>query len=429
MNPRALRAAGAASLIAALCVVTSGCGSDSASGGADRPAHRPVSVVYVTGDERGPWGARTQGLADGVKMAIAERDGLIGERAVSIAVVPTEQRDGDTISAAIGAGRILRDSRTLAVLGTYSAPQLGLSAPQLNGGEISLLQFGSGMRGLTAQELPGEPGRYEPSGARYAVRGVASDDAVADAFAERSELRGADVIAVTDVYEAGLKAAARERASRAQKLRDKAIENGDDDAPSTSPALTDPSPEQADAVRLAGRIAAATDGRVAESGAPGRGGTGSTPRIVVVDPTEPDPSAAIREALRGAGGPVAVIDAADRTIQPSAVRSSGGSPVFTVRRRLADAASERGREIRARERELFGRDRGDAVVAGYLAARRILELAASQPEKTIDRVAYAEALSGPAEDDPDFPVDADGDSLLASATLLERSGNSWRPAR
>lgn len=393
------------------------CGDDDV---VERPAHRPISVIYVAGEREGPWKGRTEGLADGVKLAIAERDGLIGERAVSTVVVPIEQRDGDTVSAAIGGGRILRDSRAIAVLGTYTAPQLALAAPQLNGGELSLLQYGSGFRGLTATETAGEPGRYEPSGRRYALRGTPSDDFVGQRLRPVRALRGAQVVAVTDAYDDAVAAATAQRAERAAADLADARADGDDPLPSTDPALTAPSVEIPDAERLAARIAEAVGGRVVDAADV----DSSRPVVVVTDPTEPDPVGAARRVLRGVTGAALVIDGADRPFDAAALRR-GDRPTYLIRRTVANASTTEARAIRARERAAFGRDRGDAVVAGYQAARRILELAAAQPDRTIDRVAFATALTGAAPQDPDLPASAAGDATLGQVQLSELRGGRW----
>lgn len=408
----------AAAALAAIFTATmlAGCGDVVAS----RPAHRPISVVYVAGDPQGPWAARTEGLADGVKLAIAERDGLIGERAASIAVVPIQQRDGDTISAAIGAGRIVRDSRAIAVLGTYTAPELALSAPQFNGGELSLLQFGSGLQGLTAPEAPGEPGRYEPSGRRLALRAVPSDGAIGARVRGTGQFSGAQVVAITSTYEATLRDAAEARGKRAAAALAQAKEDGDEPLPSTDPALTNPSPEIADAERLAARIAESVRGRVVSKAA-----AGTTPTVVVIDPTEPDPEAVARAALRGTRGPVLIVDGADRTIDAAQLGRPAASTTYLVRRTIADAQTPAAQRIRARERAAFGRDRGDAVVAGYQAARRVLDLAADQPERTIDRLVYAAALTGAAPRDPNLPASAAGDATLGQVDLYRLRGGRW----
>lgn len=365
-----------------------------------------------------------------MKLAIAERDGLIGERAVSTVVVPIEQRDGDTVSAAIGGGRILRDSRAIAVLGTYSAPQLALAAPQLNGGELSLLQYGSGLRGLTEAEQPGEPGRYEPSGRRYALRGVPSDAFVAQGIRQRlPQFRGAQVLAVTRAYDAAREAERAVNARRATKAHEASKADGDDPVLPDDPSLTEPSPEIPDARRLADTIAEGVGGTVnGQNSVDSPEVSRTKPTVVVIDPTEPDPSAAVRSTLSDAGlasdVPVLVIDGADREIAPGAVARSGDEQ-FLVRRTVANANTAKAREIRAKERELFGRDRGDAVVAGYFAAQRILELAASQPERTIDRVTYAKALTGAAPQDPNLPASAGGDATLGKVELLEQRGGRW----
>lgn len=398
--------------------MVAGCG-DQVTG---RPAHRPISVVYVAGDPEGPWAARTEGLTDGVKLAIAERDGLIGDRAVSIAVVPVRQRDGDTISAAIGAGRIVRDSRALAVLGTYTAPELAVSVPQFNGGELGVLQFGSGLQGLTAPEAPGEPGRYEPSGRRLALRAVPSDAAVGERVAILRAFAGAQVVAVTAAYREDLRVEAALRTKRAADALDQAKEDGDDPLPGSDPALTNPSPEIPDAERLAARIAERVRGRIVARAATAGA---AKPTVVVIDPTEPDPTAAGRAALRGVRGPALIVDGADRSIDGAGLGRPAGSATYLVRRTIADATTPAARRIRARERELFGRDRGDAVVAGYRAARRVLSLASNQPERTIDRLTYATALTGAAPRDADLPAQADGDATLGRVELLRLRGGRF----
>ncbi|MBJ7472406.1 MAG: ABC transporter substrate-binding protein [Solirubrobacteraceae bacterium] len=400
----------------------SACGGDDV---VERPAHRPISVIYVAGDPEGPWKARTEGLADGVKLAIAERNGLMGERAVSTVVVPIEQRDGTTVSAGIGGGRILRDSRAIAVLGTYSAPQLALAAPQLNGGELSLLQYGSGMRGLTEPEEPGEPERFEPSGVRYALRAVPSDVAVGTRVKGVASLDGAQIVPVTSTYDDSLDAAAGQRAKEAQARREEAQEDGDDPLPSTDPALTNPSAEVPDAQRLAGTIAAEGTGEVVSA----QDAASTKPTVIVVDPTEPDPSAAVLATLREVSlrpsVPLLVIDGADRNIAASAVGSGRTGPTFQIRRTIANAATGQARSLRARERKTFGRDRGDAVVAGYVAAQRILDLGERQPERTIDRVTFAKALTGPAPQDPNLPANAAGDATLGKVELYRLGGGAW----
>ncbi len=419
MNVRHLFAGAAVALSCA--TVLAACGDDVV----ERPAHRPISVIYIAGDPEGPWKARTEGLADGVKLAVAERDGLIGERAASTVVVPIEQRDGTTVSAAIGAGRILRDSRAIAALGTWSATQLPLAAPQLNGGELSLVQYGSGMRGLTEREQPGEPGRFEPSGRRYALRGVPSDVAVAERVKGIPNFDAAQVVPLTSAYETRLAAAAKVRAAELKAARDDAIKDGDDPLPGTDPALTNPSPEVPDADRLADAIADATKGRVVAAA----DAATTKPTVIVVDPTEPDPSAAIRTAMREIGlrgsVPLLVIDGAARDIAPGAVGQGRSAPTFLVRRTIANANTAQARAIRERERATFGRDRGDAVIAGYQAAQRILSLGERQPERTIDRVTFAKALTGAAPQDPHLPANAAGDATLGTVLVDRLSGGRW----
>ncbi|MDQ8043016.1 MAG: hypothetical protein AAGC46_14010 [Solirubrobacteraceae bacterium] len=417
---------GAAAVTAALftSIALAACGS-SAIGG--RPAHRPISVIYVAGDPQGPWAKRIEGLTDGVKLAIAQRNGLVGPRAISVAVVPTVQRDGNLVSAGIGAGRIIRDSRALAVLGVYNAPELGLAAPQFNGGQLSLLQFGSGMVGLTAPEAPGEPDRYQPSGANYALRGVEPDTLLGEHAASIGALHGAQVVPITTTYRASLAKAAVGRAKAAVELRQAAIAQNekkgtDNPVPSTSPALTNPSSEIPDAERIAARIAEAIGGHVVDAAKVDR----SKPVVVVIDPTETNPTgdaAAVLSKVRAAG---LAVDGADREFDPAVLgKGRSGAPTYELRRDLASDADAVDLQIRAKEQQLFGRDRGDAVIAGYRAAERILSLAARQPGKTIDRAAFATALAKASPSDPDLPSNADDDVTLGHTELFELRGGRW----
>ncbi len=415
---RGLAALTAAGLTVGLTLVACGSGPDSSG----RPAHRPISVIYIAGEPTGPWSARTEGLADGVKLAVAERGGIIGERAVSTVVVPVVQRDGTQNTAAIGAGRILRDSRTLAVLGTYSALQLAQAAPQLNAGEVALLQYGSGMDGLTTEDqVRREPERFEPSGRSFAIRGLPSDRAIADAVAG---LPGTRRITVGVSDSAARRAAGQDAVkanAEAQRAYDRAVADGltGKNLPSrAAPNVTSVfSSNDNDAARLATAIQQRTGGTIAPP-SEARGA-----QVLVIGADQPDPVAEARAAARRGRGPLIVIDTADRAIPASAVAGHDG-PVYRVRRVLDDANSAEAQRIRARERALFGRDRGDAVVAGYRAARRILALAAAQPEKTIDRVTFATQLTADAPSDRDLPVRAK-QAQLGEVVVERLSGGRW----
>ncbi|MBO9533675.1 MAG: hypothetical protein J7513_11955 [Solirubrobacteraceae bacterium] len=380
-------------------------------------------MIYVAGDPGGAWSSRLEGLADGAKIAVAERNGIMGARAVSTVVVPIEQRDGDQVSAAVGTGRILRDSRTLAVLGTYSAPQLEISAAQLNGGEISLLQYGTGMLGLTQAGRPGEPGRYQPSGRNLALRGVPSDAAIAKAVGGIAGTKGITSVLANGAFNAQQASASRAAVAAAKSAHDAAVADGKtgDDVPPLIPGSTRSVYNPvSDAARIAEAIHGVTGGDASDQLRKGA-------QILVIDPTERDPAAIARRAARGSRGLLVVIDGADRPIAASAVAGHDG-PVYRVRRALAPTSDGVGQRVRAKERELFGRDRGDAVVAGYRAAKRMLDLGASQPDKTIDRLTYAEQLSGDAPSNAQLPV-RDAEVTLGEVVVERLSGGRWLRAR
>lgn len=369
-----LRPRAAAFALAALLTTTTGCfGGETV---VERDDTRLNLVVYVVGDRTGPWAERTEGLADGAKLAVADRGGFDGERALSVAVVPVEQRDGNDISAAFGAERVIRDSRALVVLGTYSAEEAPLAVPQINGAELPLIQFGSGMAGLTGSERRGEPERFEPSGERLMLRGVAPDTAVADAIAELPAMRGARVVLVgSDASGTGA---------------------GDD------------------ATRLGEQIAKATGGSTA--GGRAQAAAGSGPMVLVTGAASSNPEADLRGALRRARGPVVIVDAFDRVLPRTLLSGRTGSAWRAIRT-LADDGTKQAGKLRARSAEIFGRDRGDAVVAGYLAVKRSLDVLSVQPGRAINRRVYAEALTVPAPDDAAFPVDQHGNSQRAGVTV------------
>lgn len=375
-------------LASGLALLSAGCGASLA----ERPAHRPISVVYIVGDPAGPFAERTEGLADGAKLAIAESKGIAGERAISVAVVPPVQRDGEQVSAAVGAGRILRDSRTLAVLGTYTAPELALAAPQLNGAETALINFGSGMQGLLAREAPGEPGRYEPSGQSLALRGVPSDAQVARA-------------AVNLTGGAGLQIAVARGAS--------APASGGSDQPG-------------DADRLAAQLERAAEGAPLVVPAAKVAAT-ATPTVLVIDPSERRPASLAAQARRTVRGTLIVVDLADRLLSTRGLRGSA-APTYLVRRQLAPESASGAAALRRAELQQFGRDRGDAVIAGYRATKRLLALVREQPERTINRATYAQALVADAPASTGFPVST-GQSQLARVQVLELRGTRWAQAR
>ncbi|MDO9355632.1 MAG: hypothetical protein Q7T55_18170, partial [Solirubrobacteraceae bacterium] len=201
-----------------------------------------------------------------------------------------------------------------------------------------------------------------------------------------------------------------------------ARKNGDDPLPGTDPALTNPSPEIPDADRLAAQLAEAVQGQVVRAADVDP----SKPTIVVTDPTEPDPTAAARSVLAKVRGAALVVDGADRAFDPAVIgRGRSAEQTFQIRRAIASDVDGDARAIRAAERKAFGRDRGGAVVAGYLAAQRILELGAKQPERTIDRVTFAKALTAASPNDQDLQSNASGDALLSSVELYQLKGDAW----
>ena len=161
--------------LAAVLLLLAGCGSNA------NPAHRPISMIYVTGPTTGPLASRTNAVADGAKLAVADAHGLAGGRSIGVAVVPAEQRQGTspTPDPSIAAERVLRDSRTLVALAVLPSADTYDAAPLYNENEIPFIQFGSGMTGLTKRDLPDEPDRYESTGSSTAYRVEASDELIA----------------------------------------------------------------------------------------------------------------------------------------------------------------------------------------------------------------------------------------------------------
>jgi hypothetical protein len=170
---------------------------------------------------------------------------------------------------------------------------------------------------------------------------------------------------------------------------------------------------------LSARIAAAVGGSVVSI----KDVDTSKPTIAVTDPSQVAPGFDFKAVGKFIKAPLGVVDAADRAISPHAF-TGRTDPTYLATRQLANPNTPQAQKIRTAERKAFGRDRGDAVVAGYLAAKRMMDLAAKQPEKTIDRTAYAKALTA-ASTGPDYPVTTTGDATLGRVQLFQLRGGRW----
>ncbi len=314
------------------------------------------------------------------------------ERAISVAVVPPVQRDGEQVSAAVGAGRILRDSRTLAVLGTYTAPELALAAPQLNGAETRSSTSAAACRACWPARRPRARPLRALGPVSLALRGVPSDAQVARA-------------AVNLTGGAGLQIAVARGAS--------APASGGSDQPG-------------DADRLAAQLERAAEGAPLVVPAAKVTAT-ATPTVLVIDPSERRPASLAAQARRTVRGTLIVVDLADRLLSTRGLRGTA-APTYLVRRQLAPESASGAAALRRAELQQFGRDRGDAVIAGYRATKRLLALVREQPERTINRATYAQALVADTPASTGFPVST-GQSQLARVQVLELRGTRWAQAR
>jgi branched-chain amino acid transport system substrate-binding protein len=146
---------------------------------------------------------KSEAIANGVRMALEERDGKAGRFWVTYEVLDDstpEQGGWDERRELENANRIVADPSVVASIGPLDSGAARVSIPVLNRAGILLMSPANTYAGLTkpGRGEPGEPEMYYPSGIRNYARVVPADDIVGVVAAKWSKQMAARVVYVVD---------------------------------------------------------------------------------------------------------------------------------------------------------------------------------------------------------------------------------------
>ncbi|MFZ9881581.1 MAG: branched-chain amino acid ABC transporter substrate-binding protein [Phycisphaerales bacterium] len=156
--------------------------------------------------------AQTTSMVNGIKMAIAERGGKIGD----IELVYEDWDDAspqrgnwDPAVEAANADKAISDASVLAYIGTYNSGASKISMPKLNSAGIVMVSPGNTYPGLTKEGFgeENEPAVYRPSGKINYFRVVPTDDvqgSVAADYAKELGAKKAYVLHDRELYGKGI---------------------------------------------------------------------------------------------------------------------------------------------------------------------------------------------------------------------------------
>lgn len=198
---RTLRFALAASAFLALPLAAGGCADE----GGDSVIASDTVNVYVSLPLQGARAARSESIAGGVKLALADAGGLAG--AVKVNTIYLDDTAGrpprwDPAQTADNARKAAQDSRAIAYIGELESGATRISLPVTNQASLVHVTPASTAVDLTAggPGTPrGAPERYYPTGNRTFARVLPADDVQARAAARWAKRLGARrVLAVSD---------------------------------------------------------------------------------------------------------------------------------------------------------------------------------------------------------------------------------------
>jgi branched-chain amino acid transport system substrate-binding protein len=169
----------------AAAVLLSGCGSS------QRPGYRihgDVLTVYFSGPMQGASSLGANAALNGARMALGQAHGRIGSYRIQLRALDdsTVQSDGwDPNQTTLDARQATLDPTAIGYIGDFNSGASAISIPVLNRFEIPQISPGSSAVGLTTAGqgyVPGEPGKYYPTGVRTFARVVPTDASQAAAL-------------------------------------------------------------------------------------------------------------------------------------------------------------------------------------------------------------------------------------------------------
>src|SRR5262245_48452441 len=164
---------------AAACLATlPGCGGG--AGGASGGGSKAVKIVSSL-PRTGSANAQTTTMVNGIRMAIDEAGGKVGDLAITYEDwddASAKKGDWDPEVEAANADRAVKDPDIMAYIGTYNSGAAKISMPVLNRAGLVMISPANTYMGLTKPGLgePNEPGVYRPTGKINYFRVVPADD-------------------------------------------------------------------------------------------------------------------------------------------------------------------------------------------------------------------------------------------------------------
>lgn len=188
-----------------LAVLATGCGKKTGDAGKGPPSGGSPGVVKIVSSlpRTGSANAQTTTMVNGIKMAIEEAGGKVGNFQLIYEDwddASAKKGDWDPEVEAANANKAVNDPDVLFYLGTYNSGAAKIAMPVLNKASVVMLSPANTYTGLTKPGMgePNEPGVYRPTGKVNYFRVVPADDIQGKAAAEWIQKLGGKSVYVLD---------------------------------------------------------------------------------------------------------------------------------------------------------------------------------------------------------------------------------------
>ena len=186
---------------------------------ASAPAADSIKIVSSL-PRTGSANAQTTSMVNGIKMAIAETNGKIGDTTISYEDwddASAQKGNWDPTVEAQNADKAIADEAVMAYVGTYNSGAAKISMPKLNAAGMVMVSPANTAPNLTKAGFgePNEPAVYRPSGKINYFRVVPTDDVQGAVAADYAKELGATKVFVLDdreVYGKGVAGVFQKRA-------------------------------------------------------------------------------------------------------------------------------------------------------------------------------------------------------------------------
>ncbi len=182
-------------MLATAVVLGAGCDS--------KPSGSPVIKIVSSLPRTGSANAQTTTIVNGIKMAIEEAGGKIGDFQLVYEDwddASAKKGDWDPEVEAANADKAVKDGDIMIYIGTYNSGAAKISMPVLNKASVAMISPANTYPGLTkpGKGEANEPGIYRPSGKVNYFRVVPADDIQGAVAADWAKKLGAKKVYILD---------------------------------------------------------------------------------------------------------------------------------------------------------------------------------------------------------------------------------------